>query len=102
LPQWQKSILIIDIWSVHQSKEFTGWMKGNHPDIKINYIPGGCMCSFLSFETLTLVIFPNRHREVSTCQCRPIMTYQAPYMMPMPRGPDFICQGRAQQRGGTW
>ncbi|KAF9507547.1 hypothetical protein BS47DRAFT_1373856 [Hydnum rufescens UP504] len=46
LPQWQKSILIIDIWSVHRSKEFTGWMKGNHPDIKINYIPGGCTGKF--------------------------------------------------------
>ncbi|KAF9505321.1 hypothetical protein BS47DRAFT_1306858, partial [Hydnum rufescens UP504] len=46
LPQQQKSILIIDIWSVHQSKEFTGWMKGNCPDIKINYTPGGCTGKF--------------------------------------------------------
>ncbi|KAF9511133.1 hypothetical protein BS47DRAFT_1299355, partial [Hydnum rufescens UP504] len=42
----QKSILLIDIWSVHQSKEFTGWMKGHHLDIKISYIPGGCTGKF--------------------------------------------------------
>lgn len=42
LPQSQKSLWIIDVWSVHRSDEFIGWMRNTHPTILIDFIPGGC------------------------------------------------------------
>lgn len=42
LPQTQKSLWIIDVWSVHRSNEFLGWMQDNHPTILIDFVPGGC------------------------------------------------------------
>lgn len=42
LPESQKSLWHIDVWSVHRSKELRGWMGKNHPNIKIHYVPGGC------------------------------------------------------------
>jgi hypothetical protein len=41
-PLSQKSIWQIDIWSVHRSLEFCTWMKDHHPDIILDYVPGGC------------------------------------------------------------
>jgi hypothetical protein len=41
LPKSQKSIWQIDIWSVHQSKEFHEWMKAHHPNIILDFVPGG-------------------------------------------------------------
>lgn len=41
-PQTQKSLWIIDVWSVHRSNEFMGWMRDNHPTILIDFVPGGC------------------------------------------------------------
>ncbi|KAF9509190.1 hypothetical protein BS47DRAFT_1373557 [Hydnum rufescens UP504] len=48
-----KSILLIDVWSVHCSEEFTEWMKDKHPNIKIGFIPGGCMCSLSWFDDIS-------------------------------------------------
>jgi hypothetical protein len=42
LPSSQKSLWQIDVWSVHRSEEFRGWMGKNHPNIIIDYVPGGC------------------------------------------------------------
>lgn len=42
LPPTQKSIWRIDVWSVHRSAEFRGWMKTNHPNIILHFVPGGC------------------------------------------------------------
>lgn len=42
LPEEQKSIWQIDVWSVHRSREFRNWMKTNHPNIILHFIPGGC------------------------------------------------------------
>ncbi len=42
LPTTQKSLWMIDVWSVHRWKEFRDWMKENHPNIILNFIPGGC------------------------------------------------------------
>lgn len=42
LPETQKSIWQIDVWSVHRSKEFRGWMKKTHPNIIVHYVPAGC------------------------------------------------------------
>jgi len=42
LPASQKSIWQIDVWSVHRSKEFRGWMKEHHPNIILHYVPAGC------------------------------------------------------------
>ncbi|KAG2055889.1 hypothetical protein BDR06DRAFT_981632 [Suillus hirtellus] len=42
LPQMQKTIWQIDVWSVHRSEEFHSWMKIHHPTIGLHYVPGGC------------------------------------------------------------
>jgi hypothetical protein len=42
LPPTQKSLVQLDVWSVHRSKEFREWMRINHPTIILDYVPGGC------------------------------------------------------------
>ncbi|KDQ50959.1 hypothetical protein JAAARDRAFT_87431, partial [Jaapia argillacea MUCL 33604] len=42
LPESQKAIWQIDAWSVHRSAEFRGYMRKNHPNIILMYIPAGC------------------------------------------------------------
>ena len=42
LPPEQKSLWQIDVWSVHRSEEFRGWMRTNHPNIILDFVPGGC------------------------------------------------------------
>jgi hypothetical protein len=42
LPPQQKSLWQIDVWSVHRSKEFRTWMRTNHPNIMVDFVPGGC------------------------------------------------------------
>lgn len=42
LPPQQKSLWQIDMWSVHHLKEFQNWMCVNHPNIILDFIPGGC------------------------------------------------------------
>jgi hypothetical protein len=41
LPE-QCSVWKIDCWSVHKSVEFLGWMKKNHANIIVIFVPGGC------------------------------------------------------------
>ncbi|KAH9913098.1 uncharacterized protein B0H18DRAFT_857816, partial [Fomitopsis serialis] len=38
----QQCIWIIDVWSVHRSKAFRGWMKRYYVWIIVIFIPGGC------------------------------------------------------------
>jgi hypothetical protein len=38
----QKALLIIDVWSVHRSAEFQDWLRKTHPNILIDFVPGGC------------------------------------------------------------
>ncbi|KAI5894823.1 uncharacterized protein SCHCODRAFT_01088127 [Schizophyllum commune H4-8] len=42
LPETQRSIWRIDCWSVHCSEEFLTWMKTNHTNITIIFVPSGC------------------------------------------------------------
>jgi hypothetical protein len=42
LPKTQCSLWTIDCWSVHKSEEFRSWMKKEHSDIIISFVPGGC------------------------------------------------------------
>jgi hypothetical protein len=42
LPITQKSLWMIDVWSVHRLKEFRDWMRVTHPNIIIDFVPGGC------------------------------------------------------------
>ena len=42
LPDNQKTLWSIDVWAVHRSKEFRDWMHNNHPNIILDYVPGGC------------------------------------------------------------
>lgn len=40
LPLTQKSLVQLDVWSVHQSEEFRNWMLANHPSIILDFVPG--------------------------------------------------------------
>ena len=42
LPPTQRSLWMIDVWSVHRSEEFLDWMHTHHPTILIDFVPGGC------------------------------------------------------------
>jgi hypothetical protein len=42
LPPTQRSLWMIDVWSVHHSEEFLDWMHTHHPTILIDFVPGGC------------------------------------------------------------
>lgn len=42
LPEAQKAIWQIDVWSVHRSKTFRDWMKTYHSNIIIHFVPAGC------------------------------------------------------------
>jgi len=42
LPPSQKSLWTINVWSVHRSKEFRLWMRCFHPNIILDFVPGGC------------------------------------------------------------
>lgn len=42
LPESQKSMWQIDVWSVHRSLEFRTWMKTKHQNIILDFVPGGC------------------------------------------------------------
>jgi DDE superfamily endonuclease len=41
-PENQRSLWQIDLWAVHRSAEFLGWMHENHPTILVDFVPGGC------------------------------------------------------------
>lgn len=57
LPVCQKSIFYIDSWSVHRSAEFRTWMKKNHTNIIILYVPAGCTGDLQPNDTLINRIF---------------------------------------------
>ncbi|KAF8600459.1 hypothetical protein BDV93DRAFT_419443, partial [Ceratobasidium sp. AG-I] len=42
LPLAQRSVLLLDCWSVHRGKPFREWMRATHPKIIIVFVPGGC------------------------------------------------------------
>ena len=42
----QKAMWTIDVWSVHRSKEFRDWMRKTHPNIILDFVPGGCTSIF--------------------------------------------------------
>lgn len=42
LPPDQKSLWILDVWSVQRSKAWRDWMRINYPNIILDFIPGGC------------------------------------------------------------
>jgi hypothetical protein len=48
----QKSIFQIDVYSVHRGAAFREWMKESHPNIFLNYIPGGCTGVWQAMDTL--------------------------------------------------
>lgn len=42
LPANQKMVWLLDCWKVHIGKEFTSWIKKEHPEIIVLYIPANC------------------------------------------------------------
>jgi len=68
-PPHQKSLWLIDVWSVHRSVEFREWMHANHPNIIICYVPGGCTgvhqpCDVGIQRLLKLSIRKSYHEDV--------------------------------------
>ena len=45
-----KMILYLDCWSVHRSQEFRDWIKTEHPEIIVLYVPAGCTGLFQSCD----------------------------------------------------
>ncbi|KAF5347663.1 hypothetical protein D9758_014853 [Tetrapyrgos nigripes] len=41
-PESQKTLWMLDVWSVQRSEAFRHWMAVNHPTIILDYVPGGC------------------------------------------------------------
>jgi hypothetical protein len=41
-PPSQRSLWMIDVWSVHRSDEFRAWMYKYHSNILVDFVPGGC------------------------------------------------------------
>jgi hypothetical protein len=41
-PSSQRSLWTIDVWSVHRLNEFLDWMHKEHPNILVDFMPGGC------------------------------------------------------------
>jgi hypothetical protein len=69
LPASQCSLLQLDVWSVHRSEEFRGWMRTNHPTIILDYVPGGCTgiyqpCDVGIQRPLKLSIKKSYHEDV--------------------------------------
>jgi hypothetical protein len=42
LPPNQVALWLIDVWLVHGLEGFQDWMAKNHPNIHIDFVPGGC------------------------------------------------------------
>jgi hypothetical protein len=38
----QKSLWVLDVWSVQRSRQFRDWMRTKHPNIILDFILGGC------------------------------------------------------------
>lgn len=69
LPSSQCSVWKIDCWSVHKSKEFRAWMKANHANIIIIFVPGGCTGIWQPLDVgiqriMKLSIRRSAHRDV--------------------------------------
>lgn len=69
LPLEQKALWQIDMWSVHRSEEFRGWMKANHPNIILDFVPGGCTsvhqpCNVGNQQPLKLSIQKSYHEDI--------------------------------------
>jgi hypothetical protein len=69
LPSSQVSIWLIDCWSVHKSKDFLAWMKINHPNIIVLFVPGGCTGTWKPLDVgiqrlLKLSIKHSAHRDI--------------------------------------
>lgn len=71
LPEMQKSIWQIDVWSVHRSREFRVWMKEHYLNIIMHYIPAGCTGVFQACDVGVQRIFKHSlkrsyHQDVVT------------------------------------
>jgi hypothetical protein len=57
LPESQKSMWQIDIWSVRCSQEFRNWMWATHPNILVDFVPGRCMPVWQACDTGIQCVF---------------------------------------------
>lgn len=50
LPDDVQPILLLDAWPVHTAKKnpdsFLNWIRQEHPEVIVLFIPGGCVCTF--------------------------------------------------------
>ncbi|KAF7969103.1 hypothetical protein HWV62_28306 [Athelia sp. TMB] len=67
LPPSQKAIWQIDVWSAHKSQAFCDWMKKNHPNIIMYYVPAGCTGVFQPCDVGIQHIM--KHSFAQSCHC---------------------------------
>jgi hypothetical protein len=56
-------IWLVDYWSVHISKEFGGWMKANHPQIHVLFIPANCTSIYQLVDVILQRPFKHAFRQ---------------------------------------
>ena len=69
LPASQCSLLQLDVWSVHRSEEFQGWICAHHPTIILDYVAGSCTgihqpCNVGIQRLLKLSIKKSYHEDI--------------------------------------
>jgi hypothetical protein len=62
LPPSQKAIWQIDVWSVDCLKEFYTWMLEHHPNIMVDFVPGGCTPVWQACDTGIQQIFKHSQK----------------------------------------
>jgi hypothetical protein len=65
----QECLLQLDVWKVHRSQEFMGWMKEQYPWIVLDFVPAGCTglwqpCDVGIQRPLKLSIKHNQQSEI--------------------------------------
>ncbi|KIJ41449.1 hypothetical protein M422DRAFT_172333, partial [Sphaerobolus stellatus SS14] len=68
-PEDQECLLQIDVWLVHRSKEFRGFMSSTYPWIILDYVPGGCTglwqpCNLGIQRPIKLSIKHSQHADI--------------------------------------
>ena len=58
-----KLVWLIDCWSVHKSKEFILWVKENHPQILLIFVPANCTSIFQPADVILQRPFKHAFRQ---------------------------------------
>lgn len=67
LPPDSKMILYIDAWTVHRSKEFRNWIKEDHPEVIVLFVPAGCTGIFQPCDVGLQRLFKHNVKRSASC-----------------------------------